>query len=163
MPHGRKSRPFDFLGPPPTDSMGDDRSPMLHQRTGKRNGCLPYQKVLLTLLSACTFFSSNDGVQYAYANLTHDHDECPDKGTHWLLDSGASNHFCNDITAFKTLRTAGSARFVRVANGQRILIRGYGEVEWHTTDTDGLPITITLHNVAFVPEFSSNLFRQEMT
>jgi hypothetical protein len=93
----------------------------------------------------------------AYLGNVPDERKGTEYGKRWILDSGASRHFCNDITKFKSLRTYGTARFVKVANGKHIRIRGFGECVVHMRDTMGRDCEIVLKDVAFVPEFSDNL------
>ncbi|MFV0960679.1 hypothetical protein QML37_29995, partial [Klebsiella pneumoniae] len=46
----------------------------------------------------------------------------------WIVDSGASRHFCGDETSFIQLHRFFSPQFVRMADGSPSPILGYGDV-----------------------------------
>ena len=73
----------------------------------------------------------------------------------WIIDSGASIHMCNDRSLFTTFSsTAG--RNVRIANGDKIPIIGYGNVVIKLS-TQPKVVSLSLNNVAFVPLLDVNL------
>lgn len=73
----------------------------------------------------------------------------------WIIDSGASTHMCNDKSRFNTLDFCTSGT-VRIANGDLIPIKGYGNIEMQIADKS-LTHKIVLKNVAFIPKLDMNL------
>ena len=119
---GKRRMPKPLLEQPSGNDSADGAIPTCLHRTAKGFGSKPRSNMLSQLLKIMAFaLIKFDGVAYAMANQVTGDRSGTDKGCHWCLDSGASGHFCSDISKFKTLRTAGPKRYVRVANGQRIL------------------------------------------
>ena len=69
----------------------------------------------------------------------------------WIIDSGASQHMCNDRTQFT--RFEQFSMKITVANNTNMNAIGKGDVK--ITSKDGY--TFTLQNVLYVPELASNL------
>ena len=65
---------------------------------------------LKAMLTAVLIASSglDHGIEHAYSGSVSDELKGTDRGQRYLLDSGASGHFCNDISLFKSLRTSGN-------------------------------------------------------
>ena len=74
----------------------------------------------------------------------------------WLVDSGASEHMCNDRTAFSTYERI-VPRDVTVGDGAAIKAVGRGTVMLRM-QVDGAEHTTTLTSVLHVPEMRCNLF-----
>ncbi|KAK9257504.1 hypothetical protein V1519DRAFT_477743, partial [Lipomyces tetrasporus] len=73
----------------------------------------------------------------------------------WYLDSGASYHYCNDITQMCDLRKDN--RVVEVANGAEVEIEGIGSVRIALTNAEGETAPFTLQEVRYSPKFSMSL------
>ncbi|KAK9335419.1 hypothetical protein V1521DRAFT_449774 [Lipomyces starkeyi] len=73
----------------------------------------------------------------------------------WYLDSGASYHYCNDITQMFDLRKDN--RVVEVANGAEVEIEGIGSVRIALTNAEGETAPFTLQEVRYSPKFSMSL------
>lgn len=73
----------------------------------------------------------------------------------WIIDSGASIHMCNDKSLFRNF-VESFGNNVRVANGNQIPIKGYGNIilPLHSSSQD---MSLELHDVAFVPNLDTNL------
>ena len=78
-----------------------------------------------------------------------------------VLDSGASDHFCNDISMFDDMHDVHN-RFVKVANGKRIHIQKAGTIRLRLCNQYGEIKTFVLKDVAFVPSFSHTLLSVRM-
>lgn len=69
----------------------------------------------------------------------------------WYVDSGATNHMCNDRNILHDFKT-NSPIYVSIANGDRMCSSGKGNVK--------VPIDnklTTIHNVVYLPELAANL------
>ncbi|KAK9242238.1 hypothetical protein V1506DRAFT_572118 [Lipomyces tetrasporus] len=73
----------------------------------------------------------------------------------WYLDSGASYHYCNDITQMFDLRKDN--RVVEVANSAEVEIEGIGSVKIVLTNAEGETAPFTLQEVRYSPKFSMSL------
>ncbi|KAL2251379.1 UNVERIFIED_CONTAM: Retrovirus-related Pol polyprotein from transposon RE1 [Sesamum indicum] len=67
----------------------------------------------------------------------------------WIIDSGASAHICNSLTAFKIVHNLDNLVSVKLPNGNSQDVKITGEV--HITEN------IILKNVLYVPAFNHNL------
>ena len=77
-------------------------------------------------------------------------------GSHqWIVDSGASAHFCNDHTLFDTLTP--TTRQVNVAAGKSVPVLGTGSIALCIPQPDGSVQNMRLSDVLYVPEFLGNL------
>ncbi len=70
----------------------------------------------------------------------------------WVIDSGCSTHFCNDIKLFKNIRNEEST--VTVANNELVNISKVGDVELISNLNNRL---VTLKDVKYSPNFAHNL------
>ena len=77
-------------------------------------------------------------------------------GFDFILDSGASRHFCNDLSRMHNIQNA-FGQYVKVANGKRIRIEKVGDMHVVMYNQYGERISIVLKNVAYVPSFSHSL------
>ena len=80
----------------------------------------------------------------------------PDGTHHWVVDSGASSHFCTDRSLFSTF-TASTNRHVQVAAGDVRTASGFGTVEIDIILPDGGIRSGSLTNVIYMPDMHSNL------
>ncbi|XP_021715949.1 uncharacterized protein LOC110683848 [Chenopodium quinoa] len=67
----------------------------------------------------------------------------------WILDSGASDHMCADISMFKTYSKLLDERLITIPDGKKLKVEHIGTVL--------LKSDITLNNVLHVPGFQFNL------
>ncbi|KAL2942349.1 Retrovirus-related Pol polyprotein from transposon RE1 [Bienertia sinuspersici] len=68
----------------------------------------------------------------------------------WFLDSGASDHICNDLSAFTTYHTVSNANnLITISDGRALKVQHIGSVS--------ICQGIQLYNVLHVPEFKFNL------
>jgi len=74
----------------------------------------------------------------------------------WAVDSGASQHMCNQKSAFTELTNLEDPVFIRVGNGSRVEAKFMGSVELKTQVRDQCK-TVVLNNVLFIPELAENL------
>lgn len=75
----------------------------------------------------------------------------------WLADSGASAHMCNNRGWFKDVKLPDLSRStIEVGNGDKIAVKGIGNVEL-TTTIAGEEIKFTLKDVLWIPDLSTNL------
>ncbi|KAH9138125.1 hypothetical protein AeRB84_017508 [Aphanomyces euteiches] len=81
--------------------------------------------------------------------------ESPASLSAWILDSGASDHFCNDAAWFEELQPFEGT--VRAANGIDMPIAGTGSVLLEMNTPTGI-IPVTLQDVLFIPNLQYNLF-----
>lgn len=75
----------------------------------------------------------------------------------WIVDSGASQHMTSRKEWFSVLSDSSSGKYVRVASGQRLVIRGHDSIcasVWNGTSWK----TCILENVQYVPGLAPNLF-----
>ena len=75
----------------------------------------------------------------------------------FTVDSGATIHCINDPSLFKHFSTSKHAVRIVTANNSVIYAEAIGTVEVVLLDTHGIQRTITLHNVAYLPHFHTNL------
>ena len=67
----------------------------------------------------------------------------------FLLDTGASCHIVNKKSYFhKYFDTTNET--VKVVNGEKVPINGYGNILWKTNDIHGKTITVTINNVKLI-------------
>ncbi|KAH9127699.1 hypothetical protein AeMF1_002040 [Aphanomyces euteiches] len=81
--------------------------------------------------------------------------ESPASSSAWILDSGASDHFCNDAAWYEDLQPFEGT--VRAANGSDMPIAGTGSVVLEMNTPTGV-IPVTLQDVLFTPNLQYNLF-----
>ena len=73
----------------------------------------------------------------------------------WLVDSGASLHYCHERDLFDTLEPV-SGRFVLLGDGRRIPVMGCGTLKV-SASVSGRLSTATLANVQYTPDMTVNL------
>lgn len=73
----------------------------------------------------------------------------------WVLDTGASNHICNDRSAFSTF--TAEPRMIGGVGGD-VVSPGYGEVILRTKTSTDKTAVLTLEKVFFQPDVPQNLF-----
>lgn len=73
------------------------------------------------------------------------------KTSSWCIDSGATNHMCNDRSAFSDYVDVNPIE-VNVANGEQIAAGGRGNVKVNLKDC-----VKPISGVYYVPNLSSNL------
>ena len=73
----------------------------------------------------------------------------------WIIDSGASNHFCNTVKMFIVKNDFTS--IVKVGDGRELKVRGIGIVELEVELENHTKAKLTLHDVLYVPELNYNL------
>ena len=76
----------------------------------------------------------------------------------FILDSGATDHVCNNRARFHNYTKAGADDYI-VAGANTVKIEGWGTVTI-TIECDETPIgqrTFDLYNIAHIPSFTSNL------
>ena len=76
----------------------------------------------------------------------------------WLIDSGASNHMCNNRDYFQNFK-ASSDKEITIADGNKMKIIGEGDIIIKDEHTER---TFKLVNVLFVPELKQNLLSVAM-
>ena len=81
---------------------------------------------------------------------------CYDIVNSWILDSGSNIHVCNDSRRFKPTHTTTSEDYL-VSGSTTYQIEAYGTVDITITTPNGSKRNTTLHNVALVPSFFTNL------
>jgi Reverse transcriptase (RNA-dependent DNA polymerase)/gag-polypeptide of LTR copia-type len=74
----------------------------------------------------------------------------------WIIDSGASIHMCNDSSILENFKPH-CGQFVTISNGDLIPITGFGSLKFQIFDYNKKICTITLKQVAFVPQLTVNL------
>lgn len=84
------------------------------------------------------------------ASLTREQNE------EWLIDSGALNHMTHNRQALINYNQAVGRNYVRIANGSKMPIEGYGTVNLKAT-IDGRENDLVLYEVIYVPELNINL------
>jgi len=123
-----------------------------------------YCKPLLSLLALSCLV--NDNTDYAFP-LFDEHQLETQAATrkkphrsrsccHFIWDSGATIHVCNDASLFKNWRPA-TQHSVRVANGKVVTPTGMGEVDVQFTDINGKTMWITLRDVLYIPDAPCSL------
>lgn len=77
----------------------------------------------------------------------------------WVVDSAATSHMCHDHRAFNSLKCLypGDYPPVEVANNEKVLVRGIGDIRMELIDTAGRHFKIVLPDVLFVPKLAHNL------
>jgi transposase InsO family protein len=78
-----------------------------------------------------------------------------DGSHHWVVDSGASTHFCNDRTLFSTFSPL--VTLVKVAAGDTRRTEGRGSVPLIVGAPGGATHYVTLADVVYMPDMHDNL------
>jgi hypothetical protein len=74
----------------------------------------------------------------------------------FILDSGSSIHVSRTLSPFTNFRKAPAGHYAVCGSGT-VTILGYGEVDIQLTDQKGKRRILRLHNVAYCPDFPTNL------
>jgi hypothetical protein len=82
-------------------------------------------------------------------------DEFPLKNS-YILDSGSSIHVSHNLKRFYDFQRAPLGHHA-VCGSSSVIIQGYGEVEITLTSPKGRIRKFRLHNVAYCPDFPTNL------
>jgi len=75
----------------------------------------------------------------------------------WIGDTGASNHICNSDVGMFDKRKAEFEEKVTVGKGEKLGVKAFGSLRFSFNDR-GTKKSITLQNVAYIPNFCANLF-----
>lgn len=78
------------------------------------------------------------------------------KSSEWFIDSAATSTMCNNKSFFVNLNQRIEECWVYVANGERLRVRGTGQISLPIQSDRGL-VEIMLSDVLFVPDLDSNL------
>ncbi|KAH9054466.1 hypothetical protein Ae201684P_018185 [Aphanomyces euteiches] len=81
--------------------------------------------------------------------------EALEASNEWVIDSGASDHFCNNSSWFTNLEP--STGVVRAANGGDMAIEGCGSIHLEMNTPSGI-VEVELQNVSYMPSLQYNLF-----
>ena len=79
------------------------------------------------------------------------------KPNHWIIDSGATCHICNDEQMFTELKSLKRTQSVILRDGHRLEATARGVVELRLVLPDGVTRGCQLHDVLYVPDLSYNL------
>jgi hypothetical protein len=71
----------------------------------------------------------------------------------WILDSGASCHYCQSAEDVKEINES-----IKIGNGNSIKSTKIGNVKCEVTQVNGEKLTITMNDVKYVPSLCVNLF-----
>ena len=93
-----------------------------------------------------------------YPRILHNrtHSSCHSYTTTFVVDSGATDHMCNDRQLFTSIHEYPSPpnRFVKLGDGKtKIPIRGIGTIQYEVNNK-----IIILHNTLFVPDLDVSLY-----
>ncbi|XP_022845245.1 uncharacterized protein LOC111368228 [Olea europaea var. sylvestris] len=118
-----------------------------------------YQQLMAMLNSHLTSAKANIGTD---VNLSHTLGTCFSVSNHpilhspryWIVDSGATNHVCFDLSLFHTITPIPNS-YITLPNGTRIHVKFYGTIQLNSS--------LTLHDVLYVPQFHFNLLSEMPT
>ena len=71
----------------------------------------------------------------------------------WIIDSGATNHFCYSLQWFKHSTSIEGQRYLKLGNGELISVKAIGPVVLFFENNK----TLCLEDCLFVPDFKRNL------
>ena len=74
----------------------------------------------------------------------------------WILDSGASCHYCQSLEGLTDVKERDE--LIKIGNGGAMRACKTGNLNCEVTQIDGKKFLVTLENVKYVPEICSNLF-----
>nr|XP_017256544.1 PREDICTED: uncharacterized protein LOC108226104 [Daucus carota subsp. sativus] len=69
--------------------------------------------------------------------------------TGWLIDSGATDHICSNLSAFVHYTKVNPTEYITIPDGKQVAVKHTGSIQ--------LTADLTLHNVLHVPDFHFNL------
>ena len=84
------------------------------------------------------------------AFLSTNQNKCK-QGNAWIIDSGATQHMCNDRSKFINFKSSTTS--ITIANNTKMKVVGRGDVRVKTKTGS----TFTLLDVLYVPQLASNL------
>lgn len=96
-------------------------------------------------------FETNDCVAMENNNVTDmtvEHEKIV-----WVLDSGASHHFCNDLKNLKEVEALENSCEINMANGKRVTAERAGKMSGKSNEN----VPLTISEILFVPELRCNL------
>ena len=76
--------------------------------------------------------------------------------TLWIIDSGATIHMCHSLNLLTNVKFHEGSSVI-ISDGRKIPIKGSGTLHFTIPDEFGLMHSITVENVAFVPDLTVNL------
>ena len=79
------------------------------------------------------------------------------KPNHWIIDSGATCHICNDEQMFTELKSFKKTQSVILGDGHCLEATARGVVKLRLVLPDGVTKGCQLHDVLYVPDLSYNL------
>jgi hypothetical protein len=74
----------------------------------------------------------------------------------WILDSGASCHYCQSIEGLTDIKDINES--IKIGNGGAMRACKIGNLNCEVTQLDGRKFVVSLMNVKFAPGICSNLF-----
>jgi hypothetical protein len=74
----------------------------------------------------------------------------------WILDSGASNHFCRSMEGLKDVWDIDAS--IKIGNGDTMRATKVGNLKCEVTQLDGKKFIVSINDVKFVPNLCVNLF-----
>jgi len=79
------------------------------------------------------------------------------KSDAWIIDSGSTNHMCNDAGLAPLKSKSPTKSFVSLANGAHLACWGSGSVNFVLSVDGRAPIPVELSNVLYIPGLSRNI------
>ena len=80
-----------------------------------------------------------------------------DKNCTWILDSGATQHMCNDKNFFSNFEEIEGTSLVEIGDGTPLVAQGRGDVILHMYLPNDSSRNVTLTNVLYLPDLKHNL------
>jgi hypothetical protein len=74
----------------------------------------------------------------------------------WILDSGASCHYCQSVEGLTDIKEINEA--IKIGNGDLMKATKIGNLKCEVTQINGEKLTVTLNDVMYVPSLCVNLF-----
>lgn len=131
-----------------------DRSLARHKRTeGKAQEQSSSSK-------ADTPISSADAGSFSCIRTAFSTDSYSLRGS-WILDNGSNSHVCNSTMRSRIVRTRDAHGEYLIAGTRKESIEYYGTIKIEIQTPSGIKI-MTLLNVAYVPEFMTNIVSQDI-
>ena len=78
----------------------------------------------------------------------------------WILDSGASYHFCNDSSKFISMKKC-NVSFSTAKKGENLLAIGVGDCLITTQSADSKPVKLICRDTLYVPEAQQKPFERK--
>ena len=79
----------------------------------------------------------------------------------FIYDTGADTHVCNNRDRYQILYPLKAPEYLRAGNSV-VAIRGFGVVRVYATTPSGEKAPITLHNVAYIPDYHTSLISHDI-